>query len=57
MFFLRDLSTSFAFLQSFLTMLYHNENNADGIPQVLTALHQYVPYCGDDANRVYPLKV
>ena len=34
-------------------MLYHNENDADGIQQVLTALHQYVPYYGDDANRVY----
>ena len=34
-------------------MLYHNENDADGIQQVLTALHQYVPYNGDDANRVY----
>lgn len=34
-------------------MLYHNENDADGIQQVLTALHQYVPYYGDDVNRVY----
>jgi len=34
-------------------MLYHNENDADGIQQVLTALHQYVPDYGDDANRVY----
>lgn len=34
-------------------MLYHNENDADGIQQVLTALHQYVPYYGDGANRVY----
>ena len=34
-------------------MLYHNEYDADGIQQVLTALHQYVPYYGDDANRVY----
>ncbi|XP_044173469.1 uncharacterized protein LOC122957424 [Acropora millepora] len=38
---------------SLLGMLYHNENDADGIQQVLTALHQYVPYYGDDANRVY----
>ena len=34
-------------------MLYHNENDADGIQQVLTALHQCVPYYGDDVNRVY----
>ena len=34
-------------------MLYHNENDADSIQQVLTALHQYVPYYGDDADRVY----
>lgn len=52
-FFSRDPSTSFAFFQSFLRMLYHNENDADGIQQVLTALHQYVPDYGDDANRVY----
>ena len=34
-------------------MLYHNENDADGIQQVLTALHQYVPYYADGANWVY----
>ena len=40
-------------LQSFLGMLYHNENDSDGIQQVLTALHQYVSYYGDGDNRVY----
>ena len=34
-------------------MLYHNENDSDGIQQVLTALHQYVSYYGDGDNRVY----
>ena len=34
-------------------MLYHNENEADGIQQVLTARHEYVPYYGNDDNRVY----
>ena len=40
-------------LQSFLGMLYHNENDSDGIQQVLTALHQYVSYYGDGDDRVY----
>ena len=26
-------------------MLYHNENEADGKQQVLTAVHNYVPEC------------
>ncbi|XP_068670229.1 uncharacterized protein [Montipora foliosa] len=39
--------------ESFLGMLYHNENDSDGIQQVLTALHQYVSYYGDGDNRVY----
>ncbi|XP_078363701.1 uncharacterized protein LOC144647887 [Oculina patagonica] len=38
---------------NFLGMLYHNENDADGIQQVLTELHQYVPYYGDGDERVY----
>ena len=52
----RDLSTSFAFLQSFLGMLYHNENDADGIQQVLTALHQYHTM-GMMPTEFIPLKV
>ena len=34
-------------------MIYHNENDADGIQQVLTTLHQYVPYHGENAEREY----
>ena len=38
-------------------MLYHNENDCTSkftcTQQVLTALHQYVPYFGDGVNRVY----
>ena len=34
-------------------MLYHNENDSDGIQQVLTALYQYVSYYGDGDDRVY----
>ena len=41
------------YYQSFLGMLYHNENEADGIQQVLTALHKYVPYYRSDENRTY----
>lgn len=33
-------------------MIYHNENDADGIQQVLTTLHQYVSYHGENADRV-----
>lgn len=34
-------------------MLYHNENDSDGIQEVLTALHKYVPHFGDEDERVY----
>ena len=34
-------------------MIYHNENDADGIQQVLTTLHQHVPYHGENAEREY----
>lgn len=44
------------FLESFLGMIYHNENDSDGIQQVLTSLHDYVPYYGEDADRVYSLQ-
>lgn len=33
-------------------MIYKNENDADGILQVLQELHQYVPHHGDDDNRM-----
>jgi len=34
-------------------MLYHNENDTDGIQHVLSALHKYVPSYGDDEEKVY----
>ena len=34
-------------------MLYHNENSTDGILEILKELHSYVPFAGDDENRVY----
>lgn len=34
-------------------MIYHNENDADGIQQVLTNLHQYVSHYGEGPDRVY----
>ena len=34
-------------------MIYENENDADGILRVLQELHQYVPFDGDDDERVY----
>ncbi|CAH3154050.1 unnamed protein product, partial [Porites evermanni] len=37
----------------FLGMIYENENDADGILRVLQELHQYVPFDGDDDERVY----
>lgn len=37
----------------FLGVLYHNENSTDGILEILKELHSYVPFAGDDENRVY----
>lgn len=34
-------------------MLYHNENDSDGIQEVLIALHKYVPYHTRNDERVY----
>ena len=34
-------------------MSYHNENDTDGIQQVLRALYKYVSYYGDGDDRVY----
>ena len=34
-------------------MIYHSENDSDGIQQVLTNIHQYVSYYGDGPDRVY----
>ncbi len=34
-------------------MIYENENDADGIVEVLKNLHQYVPQCGEGEERKY----
>ena len=34
-------------------MLFHNENDADGIQNVMQYLHQYVPFFGEENQRVY----
>lgn len=36
------------FLQTFLGLIYENENNADGITNVLQELHLYVPHGKND---------
>ena len=41
------------FQKVLLGMIYENENDADGILRVLQELHQYVPFDGDDDERVY----
>ncbi|KAJ7389081.1 hypothetical protein OS493_033663 [Desmophyllum pertusum] len=38
---------------TFLGMIYENENDADGILNILRSLHNYVPYSGDDEDRKY----
>ena len=34
-------------------MIYENENDADGILNILRALHKYVPHNGDGEERKY----
>ena len=34
-------------------MIYKNENDADGILNILRSLHKYVPYNGDKDERQY----
>ena len=34
-------------------MVYHNENNPDGIQEVLKHLHQYVPSCEEGEQKVH----
>ena len=34
-------------------MIYENENDADGILNILRSLHKYVPYSGDGDDRRY----
>ena len=39
--------------QTFLGVIYHNENDAEGITSILKELHGYVPYVGKGRNREY----
>ena len=39
--------------QTFLGVLFHNENSADGMNEILKELHKYVPYHGDGMKREY----
>ena len=34
-------------------MVHENENEADGILNILKSVHEYVPYHGDDEDRKY----
>lgn len=34
-------------------MIYHNENDAEGMTEILKELHKYVPYIGKDHCREY----
>ena len=47
-----NIALSFQF-KVFHGCIYENENNSDGIKEVLKVLHKFVPYYGDDENRVY----
>ena len=40
-------------MQTFLGLIYHSENDADGIIEVLKDVHQYVPHVGEDEAAVY----
>lgn len=34
-------------------MIHESENDSDGILKILRELHKYVPFYGEDAERVY----
>jgi hypothetical protein len=34
-------------------MMHENENDADGILAIIKSLHQYVPFYGEEEDRVY----
>lgn len=40
-------------IQTFLEILFHNENDADEIQKAIQCLHKYVPFYGEDDERVY----
>ena len=40
-------------MKTFLGVLYHNENDADGMAAIIRELHKYVPCTGDGEKREY----
>ena len=40
-------------MQTFIGVLYHNENDAEGMTSILKELHKYVPHIGKGHNREY----
>ena len=40
-------------MQTFVGVLYHNENDAEGMTSILKELHKYVPHVGKGHNREY----
>ncbi len=43
----------YIFLQTFHGLIYANKNTADGISEVLKVLQKYVPFAGDENERIY----
>ena len=43
----------FFFWQTFHGVFYHYENSADGILEILKELDKYVPFTGEDKQRIY----
>ena len=44
---------SITFLQTFLGLIYQNENDCDGMLEILKDIHHYVPFCGEGVDRQY----
>ena len=40
-------------LQAFLGVIFENENDANGINNILHNLHKYVPFIGEGQHREY----
>lgn len=47
------MSLRLQIFQTSLGIVYENENDADGILNILRTLHNYVPYSGDGDDRQY----
>lgn len=43
----------FFYMQTFVGILYRNENDAEGMTSILKELHKYVPHVGKGHNREY----